>query len=231
MFEESEQHLIRLGDASIASPFTARRTSIESVLTVIRQGIYSLTHLLTYLLTYLLMQGRCTLVTTIQVYKILALNCLVSAYMMSFLYLKGLKQGDIQMTVTGVVMAGLFFFLSQAKPQLMLHKKNPPSSVFAPSVALSIIGTYSLTHSLTYLLTHSLVGQFIVHLVCLIATFTLCQHYMQSDDVYVSPDARFRPNLINSSIFILTSTMQVLTHLLTHPLTHSPTYSLTLLVE
>ena len=58
MFEESEQHLIRLGDASIASPFTARRTSIESVLTVIRQGIYSLTHSLihslTYLLTYLL---------------------------------------------------------------------------------------------------------------------------------------------------------------------------------
>jgi len=32
---------------------------------------------------------------------------------------------------------------------------------------------------------------------------------MQSDDVYVSPDARFRPNLVNSSIFILTSTMQL----------------------
>ncbi len=111
--------------------------------------------------------------------------------MMSFLYLKGLKQGDIQMTVTGVVMAGLFFFLSQAKPQLMLHKRNPPSSVFAPSVAMSII------------------GQFTVHLASLIATFTLCQQFMQSDDVYVSPDARFRPNLINSSIFILTSTMQL----------------------
>jgi manganese-transporting P-type ATPase len=40
--------VVKVGDASIASPFTARRTSVDSVLTVLRQG-------------------RCTLVTTIQV--------------------------------------------------------------------------------------------------------------------------------------------------------------------
>lgn len=53
--QNADPTVIKLGDASIASPFTARRTSIDSVLTVLRQG-------------------RCTQVTTIQVKSYLLLH-------------------------------------------------------------------------------------------------------------------------------------------------------------
>ena len=174
-FREQEQDptIIKLGDASIASSFTSRRTSIDAVLTVIRQG-------------------RCTLVTTVQVYKILALNCLVSAYMMSTLYLKGLKQGDMQMTAVGLVTAGLFFFLSQAKPQQCLSEKRPSQSVFCKAVSCSIV------------------GQFIVHLACIIMVLALCAKFtVENVDAAVAiPDGRFQPNLINTAVFLLSAVIQ-----------------------
>jgi manganese-transporting P-type ATPase len=180
---------IKLGDASIASPFTARRTSIDSVLTVLRQG-------------------RCSLVTMIQVYKILALNCLVSAYMMSSLYLQGLKQGDTQMTATGLCTAGLFFFVSRAKSLPRLSPEKPPASVFAKSVITSIA------------------GQFVVHLLCLVAVLQLCGQYSDPRDHTFRPipDSRFQPNLVNSAVYLLASMIQVNNFVVNyrgHPFTES----------
>jgi cation-transporting ATPase 13A1 len=80
--------------------------------------------------------------------------------MMSALYLRGLKQGDMQMTAAGIITAALFYFLSQAKPLPAISALQPPSSVFALSVMSSVA------------------GQFIVHLISLMITLKLCEQYI-----------------------------------------------------
>jgi len=88
---------LELGDACIAAPFTYKFTSLKSVKRLIREG-------------------RKTLTTTFQMYKILSLNSLVSAYTMSALYLDGVKMGDYQATYMGMGVSFLFIFLSFTQP-------------------------------------------------------------------------------------------------------------------
>ncbi|CAM9633166.1 unnamed protein product [Ectocarpus sp. 4 AP-2014] len=170
--QEKDPALVKLGDASIASPFTAKTTSVGCVLAVIRQG-------------------RCTLVTTLQVYKILALNCLTSAYMLSALYLKGVKQGDGQMTALGLAVSALFYFASRSHPLRRLSTARPPARILCLPACLSVL------------------GQFAAHLASLLAVTRLCEGHVNPEDPSVMPDGPFRANTFNSAVFLLSAVMQV----------------------
>ena len=94
--DDSEPPQIKLGDASVAAPFTSKLANVIAIPNIVRQG-------------------RCTLVATIQMYKILALNCLITAYSLSVLYLEGIKFGDGQSTISGMLMSVCFLSISRAR--------------------------------------------------------------------------------------------------------------------
>jgi cation-transporting ATPase 13A1 len=137
MEDDSEPPSLKLGDASVAAPFTSKLRNVIAIPNIIRQG-------------------RCTLVATIQMYKILALNCLISAYSLSVLYLEGIKFGDVQYTVSGMLMSVCFLSISRARVVEGLSKERPQPNIFN----VYIIG--------------SILGQFAVHIVTLIYIARLC---------------------------------------------------------
>ena len=122
---ESSDGLINLGDASMAAPFTSKLPTAYSVVDILRQG-------------------RCTHVTTHQSFKIMAVSSLVSCYMYSVLFLKGVKLADEQHMAGGIILSALNMLVSFAKPVAKLSKERPQLSSLTPGTLLSIIGQFAV---------------------------------------------------------------------------------------
>ncbi|XP_057826971.1 probable manganese-transporting ATPase PDR2 [Cryptomeria japonica] len=164
--------IVRLGDASMASPFTAKHASVRPITDIIRQG-------------------RSTLVTTLQMFKILGLNCLATAYVLSVMYLDGVKLGDMQATISGIFTAAFFLFISHARPLDKLSAQRPHPNIFCSYVFLSLL------------------GQFAIHLTFLISTVKEAEKYMPEE--CIEPDSEFHPNLVNTVSYMANMMIQVAT--------------------
>ncbi|KAL2120213.1 hypothetical protein VTJ04DRAFT_4239 [Mycothermus thermophilus] len=170
---DDEPPSLKLGDASVAAPFTSKLRNVVAIPNIIRQG-------------------RCTLVATIQMYKILALNCLISAYSLSVLYLEGIKFGDGQITISGMLLSVCFLSISRARSVEGLSKERPQPNIFN----FYIIG--------------SILGQFAVHVATLIYIARYCDE-LEPRTGTVDLEAEFSPSLLNSAVYLLQLIQQIST--------------------
>lgn len=169
--EDFDLPMIKIGDASVASPFTSKMPSIRGAVDVIRQG-------------------RCTLVTTLQMYQILALNCLISAYSLSALHLDGIKYGDKQMTCLGMLMSVSFISVSRSQPLEKLSNILPLKSVFHPAYFLSLVSQFALHFGTMFFLVRE------------------SKKYLP-EDYKPDLDGVFHQNIINSVVFFVTAVQQI----------------------
>ncbi|ELQ74904.1 P-type ATPase (P-ATPase) Superfamily, partial [Trachipleistophora hominis] len=163
---------VNLGDACVAAPFTIRNGLLSGVLSVVRQG-------------------RSTLVTTFQMYKILALNSLITAYSLSFLDSIGIRFNDYQITISGILLAFAFMFLTRCEPLEHISAQRPLTGIF---------NTYFMT---------SIMSQTAIHI---ISTFILVM-YIGTPSHY---NEKFVPTTLNSSLFILSTSQQVSTFIVNY---------------
>lgn len=168
--EEDGPPQIRLGDASVAAPFTSKLSNVAAICSIIRQG-------------------RCTLVATIQMYKILALNCLIQAYALSVQHLDGIRSGDYQLTVSSLLASVCFYCISRGKPIDHLAPERPVSNIINVYVFGSIL-TQTLIHVLSMLYIQRITLGFEVP--------------VQPEEFDItSTTSKFTPTLLNTGVFLL----------------------------
>ncbi|XP_050703625.1 endoplasmic reticulum transmembrane helix translocase-like [Eriocheir sinensis] len=140
---------------------------------------------------HIIKQGRCTLVTTLQMFKILALNALILAYSQSVLYLDGIKFSDYQATLQGLLQATCFLFISRSKALTDLYRIS--------SISIRLRRCfYSLVATLPALL-------------YLINQANHLDNHTAIEGAAVDLEKQFEPSLLNPTVYIISLALQVST--------------------
>lgn len=157
---------IKPGDASIAAPITVKSDSLKSIIEIIEQG-------------------RSSLVTTIQMYKILAINSIVNAFFYMFIDILGVKFSDPQMISIGLLSSVGFTAITQPKALDFISKQRPVTSIFSLYMLFSI-------------LTQSIVQVSSLYLVYINIPLPI-------------PAKKFEPSIMNTVLFVVSSTQTIAT--------------------
>jgi cation-transporting ATPase 13A1 len=120
----------------------------------------------------------------------MALQCLISSYSLSVLYLDGVKYGDTQMTAMGMLGSISFMSVSRSKPLDRLSTVRPLTSIFHPALFISLL------------------GQFAIHL----TTMMIAVYYAKKllpPDYEADLDGQFKPGILNTVVFLVANVQQV----------------------